>query len=515
MNPTVNSGLFELINTLTPSEKRYIKQFINKSGDAKNNHVKLFNAIVKQEQYDEEKLKKKFRGTSIVKQWSRVKNYLYNYILRVLQIYYQQDEEFELYNNIQQVAILNKKGLYEDAHRLLKKTKYLAFEGGSATLLPIIAEWEMILDNLIWYNQKEKEPLDYAENNIWATDVAQNMLLFNERCIAVFANSTKKGRHLLLEKNNLKLLNQPIYASVEEAKSPMAKWFFYVAKVVLHVQISQYLEAYFNAKGCIELHHQYPLLQKYAPLTYITSLNNFVQATIDAKQWHEIPFLIQEVDNYINKHKTSSKVLYLTCIKYVAMLSANIGQGQFEEALLYTDAIETFVVENEQANDRYVKPHILLYHLVHIYLVNGRYAEALKHIEHLEGIQQVAIYTNTTRLLKLIILFEQDEVLLLPYAIRSVYRSLLKKKNLFEFERIVLNLLKTSANAASKEALKQTFSKYLEKLQKLVDTAPKAELELLVHFDYLAWMKSKVENRPLLEILKERSKELVDGYKTS
>ena len=30
--------------------------------------------------------------------------------------------DFELYNNIQQVSILNKKGLYEQANKLLKKT---------------------------------------------------------------------------------------------------------------------------------------------------------------------------------------------------------------------------------------------------------------------------------------------------------------------------------------------------------------------------------------------------------
>ena len=55
------SGLFELINSLSASEKRYLKQYINKSGEAKSNHAKLLIGIEKQEVYDEEKLKKKFK----------------------------------------------------------------------------------------------------------------------------------------------------------------------------------------------------------------------------------------------------------------------------------------------------------------------------------------------------------------------------------------------------------------------------------------------------------------------
>lgn len=505
MDIASNSGLFELINTLTPSEKRYLRQLINKSGEAKSNHAKLFNAIIKQDVQDEEKLKKKLRGTSIVKQWSRVKNYLYNYILRGLQLYHQQDLEFELYNNIQQVVILHKKGLYEAAYKLLKKTKYLAFESGSATLLPLIAEWEMILDNAVWYKKDRENEINYAENNKWATDIAYNMLELNEKCTQVFANSVNKGRHLHIEESNIKLLNQPIYASIELAKSPMAKWFFYVAKVVLHAQIGQYYEAYMNAKGGIAMHQEFPLLQKYAPLTYVTSLNNFVQATIDAKQWHELPFLVQQVEQHLEKDKTDDRALYLSCIKYVAILSAHIGQGQFEEALQYAKEIEQFVEQNEQSNTRYVKPHILLHHLVHVYIVNGLWDEALVHIEALETIQQVVIYQNTTKLLKLIVLFEKDEVLLLPYAIRSLYRGLLKKKNLFEFERIILNLLKSSGNAVSKEDLKSIFEKYLGKLKTFMATASKGDLELLVHFDYLAWMESKVLGKPLIEVLKKRS----------
>lgn len=514
MGITSKSALFDLINSLSTNEKRYIKQFINKSGDGNSNHVKLLNAIAKQDQYNEEKLKKKFRNTSLLKQWSRVKNYLYNYILRTLQAYHQQDVEFELYNNLQYVSILHKKGLYSQAHKLLKKTKYIALEGGSATLLPKIAEMEMVVDNLVKYQEEEMEPLDYKSNNAWATDIAHNMLQYNESCVEVFRNSAARGRHTKLENINQQILSRPMYASEQEAQSPMGKWFFYVAKIVLNAQIGKHFEAYSNAKACLAMHKEYPLLQKYAPLTYITSLNNFIQATIDAQQWHELSFIKEEIDFYIEKHKTSTKLVYLQGVKYVTLLHIHIVRGEHQAAFAYVDEIEAFLETHQHSNKHYAKVNTLLYHLLHICIVNGAWEKALVIIERLEqaGINSVDICRNNLLLLKLIVLLEKDETLLLPYAVRSAYRGLLKKENLFPLERFILNLLKTSVNAASQNELQNIFMKYLKKINDYVPSAPRSELELLTHFDYIAWIESKITGVALLKILAEKEDSLVLRY---
>ena len=56
---TPSKNLFNLIKTLTKSEKRYFKIEASKhGGDKKNHYVKLFDAIEAMNEYDEEALKK-------------------------------------------------------------------------------------------------------------------------------------------------------------------------------------------------------------------------------------------------------------------------------------------------------------------------------------------------------------------------------------------------------------------------------------------------------------------------
>jgi hypothetical protein len=501
MAVTPKSNLLELIKSLTTSEKRYLKQFINNSGETKSNHAKLLDAIVKQEVPDEEKLKKKLKNTSIVKQWSRVKNYLYNYILRVLQSYYQQDGEFEVLNNLQQIFILYKKGIFEEAYKLLMKTKYLVSEGSYPTLLPFIADWEMRMGHIAQRYGIEDGVVDFEENNNSAIDIAGNLLEYNKLRVNILSNKTEKGRYLRMKEDNEKVLNEDCFCSLDRAKSPMAKWAFLTTKSLLYGQQGDYLSGFHEAKKCMRLHEEYPLLEKQTPFAYITTINTFAIDAIQTKNWEEIPFIIEKIEAYIQEYKASSVSVLLTSIKYNALLKMSIQQGDYAKGLEYVEAAELFVSKNKHVTNVYVRANLLLHYAAHIYVVNGAYEKALIAIEKLEPIQQIPIYKTATALLKLICLFEQDEILLLPYTLRSVYRDLLNKKDLYGIERIVLNLLKASVKVASKRELAPIFQKYLIKLQAYIAVAPKEELELLDHFNYVAWVESKVIKRPLIALL--------------
>jgi hypothetical protein len=500
---TPKSSLLELVDSLTTSEKRYIKQFINNSGETRSNHAKLLHAIVKQESPDEEKLKRKLRNTSIVKQWSRVKNYLYNYILRVLQNYYQQDVEFEILNNLQYVLILYNRGIYEEAYKLLMKTKHLAFEGSYPTLLPFIAEWEMRMGHLSNRYAIEKEVIDFEENNEWAIDIANNALSYNEIRLNVLAKNISKGRYVRMKEESEEILNKEAFCSLEMAKSPMAKWSFLTIKSFLHGQQGAYLNSFYEAKQCMKLHETYPLLEKQAPFSYITSINTFLVDAIETQHWEEIPFIIDKIDAYIQENKTSTVSVLLTSIKYNALLKISIRRVDYIKGLEHAEVAEVFVSKHKHITNMYVQAHLILHYAAHIYVVNGAYKKALVAIDNLEVIQRIPIYKSAMALLKLICLFEQNELLLLPYALRSVYRNLLNKKDLYGVERIILNLLKASVKVVSKEALSKVFQKYLTQLQEYIVVAPKEELELLEHFNYVAWVESKVEKRPLVELLEQ------------
>ena len=81
--------LFDLIKSLTPSEKRHFKLFTARHviGE-KNNYSKLFDAVEKLDQYDEDKLKKTLKDESLVRNLAYEKNYLYSMISDSLHVYH-------------------------------------------------------------------------------------------------------------------------------------------------------------------------------------------------------------------------------------------------------------------------------------------------------------------------------------------------------------------------------------------------------------------------------------------
>lgn len=149
-------SLFALIKSLTPSEKRYFKLFAQRQVQSKNtNYAKLFDAINEQESYNEDALLKKFKHEKFAKQFAVAKNYLYDMILGCLQDYNEENYiEWKIRNLFLQIKVLASKGLDEEAHKLIKKTKELAWQ---YELYYVIADI-MIVEKYLFGNFRIGEP---------------------------------------------------------------------------------------------------------------------------------------------------------------------------------------------------------------------------------------------------------------------------------------------------------------------------------------------------------------------
>ena len=76
-----STELFQLIKSLTKSEKRYFKLSSSLQSGEKN-YLKLFEAIELQNEYDEEAIKEQFKAETFIKHLPSEKNHLYNLILK-------------------------------------------------------------------------------------------------------------------------------------------------------------------------------------------------------------------------------------------------------------------------------------------------------------------------------------------------------------------------------------------------------------------------------------------------
>ncbi|MBC8045821.1 MAG: hypothetical protein H7Y00_03440 [Fimbriimonadaceae bacterium] len=129
---TASSDLFDLIRSLSPAEKTYFKKFaaaltFGETAD----YISLFNAIEKQSNYDEPALKQKFKKHAIGKNFAYNKIYLYQIIIRTLKNFHaERNVQFEVISMLEEIQILQQRGLFHLARKTNAKLEKTALEHG-------------------------------------------------------------------------------------------------------------------------------------------------------------------------------------------------------------------------------------------------------------------------------------------------------------------------------------------------------------------------------------------------
>lgn len=144
MTANTNNNLFLLIKSLSPNEKGYIKKQSNVHvvGD-KNKYIRLFDAIDKQTEYNEEQLIERFEFEDSANNFSAMKNYLYRFILKSLENY-NYNVKGDLRSTLNHIEILYNKNLPSIAKKMLKKAKKIAKEHELYEFMEEIIDWEIV-----------------------------------------------------------------------------------------------------------------------------------------------------------------------------------------------------------------------------------------------------------------------------------------------------------------------------------------------------------------------------------
>src|SRR5215472_2365594 len=129
-------ALFQLVKSLEKSEKRNFKLYVKRNSSSEDlKIVKLFDAIDKLDQYDEELLLKK--NKSIKKQQlSNMKAHLYKQILSSLRLIKDENNiDIQLHEQMDHARILFNKGLYLQSLKVIDKMKEMARSNEQLTYL--------------------------------------------------------------------------------------------------------------------------------------------------------------------------------------------------------------------------------------------------------------------------------------------------------------------------------------------------------------------------------------------
>lgn len=498
-----SEDLFELIKSLSKSEKGYFKKYskLYVQGED-NNYILLFDAIDKQKKYDEKKLILKFRHHDFTRNISVAKNYLYSQIMYSMEAYHHSIHT-EVRSLMHRTEFLFEKGLYKQALKSLKKAKEHAKENEMYwALLEIYRLWEinLALKNLDfnWIKRIMKEEAD-------ALALAHNTKIYHD----LFFTMADRNFSLGMTRDNKqlkeikKIIQNPYLADETKAKTFYAKLRLYETQAFYAEAVSDSKRKFLYGKKMTEHFAGHPEKIKQNILAYVSCLHNLLISCIEVKQFGLAERCLHKMEGLLELTKKATQKTRILFTLHNDRLHLLNDRGYFSEAAEYMEPVYQFVTEYGDAINDYEKT-LLFGNTAIAYFGQNKYKECISWLNKIRNEVSFDVRTDIESFLRVFYIiahYEAGNSDLLPYLIQSTYRFLKQKKRLYKFETIVMDFLRKQQSADTKEKLINEFKKLRTQMSSLKnDTYEKVALEF---FDYLSWLDSKIENKSFAKAVRQ------------
>jgi hypothetical protein len=486
-----STELFDLIKSLSKSEKRYFNLTFDRKNE-ESNYLKLFNEILKQEAYDEKSIKEKFKNEKFVKQLTFTKNYLYNLIIRSL-IAYNHDRSIEsrLLDSILKIKILYKKALFDQYFSAIKHAKEAAMKYEKFYITAELLRVQRLIVKAEKYRKENKEKL-YAEEELNLSrikNLGQYSRVFAKLMAFMRTEGSPRGKAAKLTLD--KIVNTDIMKDESAALSVQALEYFYHIKMIYSSLTGDAESAYRYCRKrleCIEKH----------PFIFIDDIIDAHRSVIDTLIGMTIRLKkFDEFDTYLEKYKslapatTKDKISFKTSIDHITLI-------YYLEKEDYTGGIKAIPAIAEDLKkfkgkidkDREIAT---MFYIAKLYFLAGQFEKALEQTNSLLNNKAIGYredIQSNVKLVNLLIHYELKNYNLLEYLLESTQRFLNRKGKLYRIETRIIGTLKKLCKAETPEDTHLCFRGFRDELLKLKGD-PENEA-LFRYFDYVKWAESKM-----------------------
>lgn len=498
-----SSQLFELVHSLSQSEKRYFKIFSSFQAGTKV-YLDLFNAIVRQKEYDEQKLKNKLN----IRAFAAAKKYLYNLIMRSLRSQQQSHNvSMEIKDKLKDVEILFQKGLFEHSNKLLVKAKKLAQAYQKHPLLIEIYQLEHMIANVAFNTSQHKRIFEKGYEESTGTIEALKEQMEHRKIINLLIyKRSRLGKIIRSENERMEIYKKAkplLDKDPETLLSYRTGIFHYIIKELYYYSIGDIEAAYRSSKNSIRHMESDPVQLKQELNNYMFGLNNLMNSQIALHKYEEIKVSIDKLQ-LIEANTTieRARIFGFYASKEIIYF---VYTGRHKEGLMHVPVIEKQLIQYEGIIH---KPacYALYVNIEVLYIVCGKFHDALhwnNRILNDPEIESFHDFYSNARISEIIIHYELDNLETVQSLIRSYYQFLIKNTGQYRYENSLVRFFKNLINITDRRNLKAEFIRFHKELLELAYDP--YEREAFDFFNLIYWMESKIENRPLAEIIKERA----------
>lgn len=511
MSKTPNDQLlFELIKSLTKSEKRSFKLFAKRvGGDAESKYLKIFDVMDKMNRYEEAAIMKKLPGVSKT-QFANQKSHLYGQILASLRLsHLKVDIDIELREQLDYIRVLYKKGLYFQSLRLLERAKKVTGDYRKDLFQLALLDYEKQIRSQQVFDLEEdytKQIDDETEQAMDRFSRVQKLFSLASRMKARFVEKGMVKSEQ--EMNNLKALfyrNLPDYD--EELMAFNERFYLYRAFYWF-----SYLT--YDFKSCVKYAESWVLLfqetglDKKRKAGFLKGLNRLLQSAFRVNDKQKFDHYYQLLMNFEEDEKPLASNTQSLLLKYKMLQTLNrvFLMADFDEqernigALLEAVEIERSFIDKHNLLVIYYKAGVF-------YFAQENYEKAKYYFNWLiqDKDKLRTDLKSFARLMLVLIDHDSGEDEFIDRKVKAAYLHFQQHKSLNAFQEIFLNFIGETGDIFPQE-LKKRFKALKLKLEQLEGETFTKKFQL--YFDLMSWLDAKIENKSFMEVVKAKTAKL-------
>ncbi|RMG17164.1 MAG: hypothetical protein D6730_24305, partial [Bacteroidetes bacterium] len=490
-----SQDLFELIKSLTKSEKRYFHLYANRHVlGGKNNYLTLFEYIGRLTTYDEEAVKAHFEGHKFVDYFSVAKRQLYQYVLESLHAFHAgKSVSMQVHQLVHQAEVLLQKGLLLQSRKLLRKAEARARAAEAyAALLQVYALERRVLSRMGLANVPEGRIAKLYQQEQYCLQVLADEKAYAHLLWEVYQLHARRGAarsNKELDKLE-QLAANPLLADAARAPTFAARLNFHQIHATLYFMQGEVEQAKQHNQAIIQHFHQQSSQIAELPERYFSALKNYLVDCLVQGQHEEIDQTIAWIRHQIKQpaYKSMTRLqVDIFCLTHTLQLNSYINQGLFLAGKELLPEVERGL----KAYQRHIKKQdrITFYHLLaYFYFGMDDFKNALKWVNLILNDSERQLLQHVyafARLFNLMIHFELGNFDILASLLRASSRYLQKVDQLHEIEQLFIRYFRKILNAPVNRHT-QIWKELRQELLTL--TQQPHHQQLLQYFNLIPWL---------------------------
>jgi len=511
MSNLINDHLFRLIKSLSKSEKRNFTLYVNRIQDTKGvKFVQLFEVLDRQKQYNEEQIFQKIPDLKR-SQLSNIRRHLYKQLLTSLRmINIQVNVDLAVREQIDFAKILYNKGFYKDSLKILERAKSMAMNAHQDLLHLEIMEFEKLIELRHITRSSADRANTLTEDVVKRASIINTSSQLSNLSLRLYGMYIKIG-HIKREKDYY-MLSEFFQSNLPTTPESEMTFFEKINLFQCHYWYNHillnFVQGYKYAQKWVDLFEQDSTMQLNDPELYMQGFNNLLSSLFYTSYYSKFSENLETLKVFgetnqkrFNKNEEVQFFLYLNSHR----INSYFMRGAFSEGIEIIPDLKKKLAKYETHLDKH-RILVFYYRIACLYFGSGNNNAAIDYLNRIINFsignlgEDIQCYA---RILNLIAHYELGHYNLLEHLVKSVYRFLRKMEEMNAVQEEILRFLKKSLNV-NPQNLTELFVQLRTRL--IPHTNNPVERRSFLYLDIISWLTSKIENRPVQDVIQEKFK---------